>query len=174
MATPFIGEIVLFGGNFAIRGTAFCNGQLLSIQQNSALFSLLGTTYGGDGVNSFGLPDMRGRLPVHQGQLAGGSLYTLGQVAGSETVTLIAQQLPSHTHDASASSANGTTSAPANQFWAADPSGNVAPYSNAAANGTFAPAAISNTGGSQPHPNVQPFLCINFLIALEGVFPSRN
>ncbi len=174
MASPFIGQITLFGGNFAIRGFAFCNGQVLPIAQNTALYSLLGTTYGGDGQTTFALPDMRGRFPIHQGQLQDGSNYLLGQVAGTETVTLTSQQLPAHTHDVTGSSAPGTTNIPTNQFWAADPSGDVAQFSDVVPDGAMDPTAISIAGGSQPHANIQPYLCINFLIALEGAFPPRN
>lgn len=174
MASPFLGEIKMFGGNFAIRGYAFCSGQILPISQNEALFSLLGTTYGGNGQTTFALPDMRGRLPIHQGSLQGGSTYVMGQLAGSETVTLLTQQLPAHTHDVSGSSASGAVATPNNEFWAADPTASVANFSDAAPDGTMNPAAISMTGGSQPHSNIQPYLCINFLIALEGIYPPRN
>lgn len=174
MATPFIGQITLFGGNFAVRGYAFCDGQVLSISQNDALFSLLGTTYGGDGVTTFALPDMRGRLPVHQGQLAGGGLYQMGQRAGTETVTLTVPELPAHSHGVTASAVAGTVSDPGNQFWARESSGEVGQFSSAIPGGVMSPSALGKTGGSQPHENVQPFLCVNFIIALEGVYPSRN
>ena len=174
MATPFLGQITLFGGNFAPRGFALCSGQFLAIAQNDALFALIGTTYGGDGVTSFALPDMRGRLPVHAGQGPGLSNYIIGQSGGSETVTLAVTQIPSHTHTTSGSSASGSAADPSNGFWAAEPTADVAQFSNAAPGASMSPAAVSNSGGSQPHENLQPFLCVNFVIAIEGIFPSRN
>ena len=168
MADPFIGEIRLFGGNFAPQGWATCDGQLLSIAQNTALFSLLGTTYGGNGQTTFGLPDLRGRASPHQG---GG--LELGQSTGSETVTLAGGQLPAHGHLANAASA-ATSLSPAGQYWAADPGGGVAAYNSAANGQTLAPAAVAPAGGGQPHDNLQPFLTVNFIMALEGIFPSRS
>lgn len=170
---PFIGEIKLFAGNFQILGHAYCQGQLVSIAQNIALFSLLGTTYGGDGQTTFALPDLRGRVPLHMGNGAGLSPRTIGEVSGSETVTLTTQQIPSHTHLLNANAATGNVANPANNFWAAQPAllqyaPASTPTSNMKAN------AIANTGGSQPHTNLQPYLAINYLIALEGIFPSRN
>jgi microcystin-dependent protein len=170
---PFIGEIKIFGGNFAIRGHAFCAGQLLTIADNTALFSLLGTTYGGDGQTTFGLPDLRGRLPVHMGSGAGLSPRTIGEVGGSENVTLVPGQLPVHSHILNCNAAAGNSSNPANNFWAAQPT--LAQYSAGITPGSaMKPNAISNSGGSQPHDNMIPYLTINYLIALEGIFPSRN
>ena len=171
MATPFIGTIRMFGGNFAPIGHAFCNGQLQSISQNTALFALIGTTYGGDGIQTFGLPDMRGRIPNHQGNLAGGSSYLIGQLSGTETVTLTSGQMPTHTHTAQGNAADGSQASPANGFW-----GNASSsiYSTTAPAAPMNAGAIGITGGSQPHENMQPYLCINFIIALEGIFPSRN
>ncbi len=179
MSEPFIGEIIMFAGNFNPRGWAFCQGQLLSIAQNTALFAILGTTYGGNGQTTFALPDLRGRVPVGQGQGPGLSPYSLGQQAGTETVTLLTTQMPAHNHLVNANEGNGSAQTPGAGF----PSGGIVPTSgNAAVNNyrnstdgtTMAPTVIGNAGGSQPHPNIQPYLCINFIIALEGIFPSRN
>jgi microcystin-dependent protein len=166
---PFLGEIRLFGGNFAPRGWAMCNGQLLAISQNSALFALLGTTYGGDGQSTFALPDLRSRIPIHVGPG-----FAQGQVAGTESVSLTAQTLPAHSHIASAAT-NGTTDSPVGGFPATDPAGNVAQFkTNTTANATMNSAAIKNAGGGQPHANIQPILVVTYIIALEGVFPSQN
>jgi microcystin-dependent protein len=175
MAEPFIAEIKMFGGNFAPRGYALCSGQLLSIAQNTALFSLLGTTYGGDGQTTFGLPDMRGRVPIGQGQGPGLSSRVMGELAGSETVTLISSEMPAHTHTHSAGAVTGpgTQAGPAGARMAESTArDNV--YSTAAADTAMAPDTIGISGGSQPHNNMQPYLCVNFIIALEGIFPSRN
>jgi len=171
MAQPFIGQVKMFGGNFAPRGYALCNGQLLAIAQNDALFALIGTTYGGDGQTTFALPDLRGRIPLHQGQGAGLTNRIIGESAGTETVTLITSQLPVHTHTALGQSANGNQSSPAGGVWAAS---SLNEYSNAAANASMNPSAVGANSGGQPHQNVMPFLCVNFIIALEGIFPSRN
>ena len=172
-----IAEIRMFGGNFAPRGWALCQGQLLAIVQNTALFALLGTTFGGNGQTTFALPDLRGRVPVGWGQGPGLSNYDLGQVGGAESVTLLTTQLPAHNHSITASSVAGTATAPAGNYPAVvvDPTAN--PMS---AYGTGAPlvqmnaASVAAAGGSQPHNNVQPFLGMNYIICLEGVFPSRN
>lgn len=171
MSSPFIGQITMFGGNFAIRGYAFCSGQLLAIAQNDALFALIGTTYGGDGQTTFALPDLQSRIPVHQGTLAGGSSYVLGQASGTETVTLTQNQMPIHTHTAQGNANDGGQASPANGFWGLS-SSNV--YSTTAPAAPMNAAAIGLSGGNQPHENMLPFLCINFLIALEGIFPPRN
>jgi len=165
---PFLGEIRMFGGNFAPQGWATCDGQILPIAQNTALFSLLGTTYGGNGQTTFALPDLRGRLPVH----IGGGL-TIGQADGSETVISTTTNLPAHTHAANAASA-ATTLSPASQYWAADPGANVAPYAAAPDGRVMSGTAIGAQGGSQPHANMQPFLAVTFIIALEGIYPSRS
>lgn len=162
----------MFAGNFAPRGWAFCNGQLLSISQNSALFALLGTTYGGDGQNTFALPDLRGRAPVHAGTLSGGGTYVQGQAGGVESVTLTSTQIPPHTHTLTAG-AVGTQASPAGGLPGTTPARDFR-YSNANANVTLNPAALQTAGGSQPHDNLSPYLGISFIIALEGVFPSRN
>lgn len=176
MASPFLAEIVMFGGNFAPRGWAFCDGQLLAISQNQALFSLLGTTYGGDGRTTFGLPDLRGRVPMHEGTGPGLSSRSLGQKGGAEDVTLTVQQMPSHSHTANA--VGGTTAGNSNDaisnVWADDLGVSSATYHTGTPNGTMNSQAIGNSGGNQSHTNVQPFQCVNFIIAIQGVFPSRN
>lgn len=169
MATPFIGQISIFGFNFAPRGWAFCNGQILSIAQNTALFSLLGTTYGGNGTTTFALPNLQSRVPVHFGQGSGLSAYVLGQQAGTETVTLTAGQMPQHNHALNAFATTGTETVPANGV-PANTQGSV----NATANTAFASAAVGLAGSNQPHPNIPPYLALNFSIALEGIFPSRS
>lgn len=167
MATPFIAQIQMFSFAFAPRNWAQCNGQLLPIAQNQALFSLLGTTYGGNGTTTFGLPDLRGRTPLHFGQGPGLSNRSLGQVGGIESVTLTSTQIPSHTHTVSANTAAPTLGTPAGNLWA---------QGNYSASGASPMAAgdVGNSGGSQPHPNLSPYLTINFCIALAGIFPSRN
>jgi microcystin-dependent protein len=170
MATPFIAEIRIMGFGFPPRSWATCQGQLLPINQNQALFSLLGTTYGGNGTTTFQLPDLRGRAPVHAGQGPGLSNISLGQISGQENVTLLTTQLPSHSHTASASSAAPSVGSPANNAWATGGSASYASTGGASMSAT----ALSTTGGSQPHPNIQPSLVVNFCIALVGIFPSRN
>ncbi len=175
MSTPFIGQIVMFGGNFAPRGWALCDNQLLPISQYSALFSILGTTYGGDGVTTFALPGLRGRVAVHPGSGAGLSHYSLGQKGGQETVTLTATEIPGHTHTLNINNAQGTTldgsnGYPAGNGTAIPPVGNWASSANATAN----TSAIGHAGGGQAHTNIQPYQCVNFIIALEGVYPSRS
>ena len=179
MSQPFIGEIRIFGGNFAPRGWQFCNGPLLSIAQNTALFSILGTTYGGNGQTTFALPDLRGRVPLHSGNSTGPGLspYTLGEMIGSENVTLISTQMPAHTHALMANTAAGTATEPTGNYIAgiADPnSGSLFPAFETTPNTTMAPMAINAAGGSQPHSNIQPILAVSFIIAMEGIFPSRN
>lgn len=176
MATPYIGQISMFGGNFAPVNYAFCNGQLISISQNTALFSLIGTTYGGNGQTTFALPDLRGRVPVHQGAGPGLSTYVMGQSAGQESVTLLTTQMPVHSH--ASTQASGASDAPAT---ATDPAGRVfaVPTDGSNAYGSVANSAMGGgslgiQGSSAPHSNMQPFLCISFIIALEGIFPSRN
>jgi microcystin-dependent protein len=172
MATPYIGEIRMFGGTFAPVDWALCNGQLMPINQNPALFNLIGTTYGGDGQNTFGLPDLQGRVPVHQGQGTGLSNYVLGQKAGAETVTLTLAQLASHTHQAIGSSASsGLQNNPAGNTWAVNTDQSFGPGTSA--NARMNTASTGNTGNSQPHDNMDPFLAITFIIALNGVYPSQ-
>lgn len=174
MSDPFIGEIRMFGGNFAPRGWAFCHGQILSIAQNTALFSLLGTIYGGNGQTTFALPDLRGRVPVGQGQGPGLSNRQIGEQAGVENVTLTAQQMPAHNHAAQASSARGNTNSPIGKVWSKDAGVQSATYTGNAPDGTMAANAIGSAGGSQPHENMPPYLGVNFIIALQGIYPSRN
>lgn len=169
MSDPFLGEIRIFGFNFAPRGWAFCNGQLLSISQNAALFSLLGTTYGGDGQTTFALPNLQSRVPIHFGQGPGLSNYTLGESAGTETVTLTQNQIAAHSHLVNASNGDPSTTRPANGL----PSGGGA-YAASSDGSTMSPGMVANAGGSQPHTNIQPYLVLNFCIALQGIFPSRN
>ena len=169
MSEPFLGEIRIFGFNFAPRGWAFCNGQLLSISQNTALFSLLGTTYGGNGQTTFALPNLQSRAPVHFGQGAGLSSYTLGQAAGEESVTLTSNQLAAHSHAVNATNGASDSNRPANRFPA---SGGA--YAAAGDGTTMNPGVGAAAGGSQPHSNLPPYLALNFCIALVGIFPSRN
>lgn len=172
MSNPFLGEIRLFSGNFAPRGWAFCNGQLLDISINSALYALLGTTYGGDGMTTFGLPDLRGRVPVGQGQGPGLSNRVIGQLAGTEAVTLAANQLPQHTHAPRAVPSSATQTSPANGTWAV--TGGPPAYSSGSPGAAMSSSAIGSAGGGQPHENMIPFLGLSFIIATEGIFPSRN
>ncbi|HEY0012862.1 MAG TPA: tail fiber protein [Allosphingosinicella sp.] len=166
MAEPFLSEIRLMSFNFAPKGWAMCNGQLMQINQNQALFSLLGTTFGGDGRTTFGLPDFRGRTPIHVG-----SGHTLGEKGGEQAVTLTIAQLPTHTHWANGSSTPAETNVPTNTaYLGAVNNGYTAPGNVVALN----PGMITNTGGSQAHLNMQPFLTLTFCIALQGIFPSPN
>lgn len=170
MATPFIGQIQMFSFNFPPRGWAQCNGQTLPIAQNQALFSLLGTTYGGNGTTNFLLPNLQGRTPLHFGTGPGLSPRNLGEASGTENVTLLATQLPTHTHTVSANTAAPTLGSPAGNLWA---------QGNYSANGGSPMAgglggAIGFSGNDQPHPNLSPYLVVNFCIALQGIFPSRN
>jgi microcystin-dependent protein len=172
MAEPFIGDIRMVAFNFAPRGYAMCNGQLLPIAQNPALYSLIGTTYGGDGQQTFGLPNLQSRFPIHLGQGPGlSNNYQMGEMAGVESVTLTSTQIPAHSHAPACNSAAGDQGSPSSNFWAASAQ---QVYSNAAPNVSMHAGLIQPTGGNQPHNNVSPLLVINFVIALEGVFPSRN
>jgi microcystin-dependent protein len=170
VADPFLGEIKLLPYNFAPKGWAMCNGQIMPINQNTALFSLLGTTYGGNGTSTFALPDLRGRVPIHLGQGPGLSTYTEGQIGGTETSTLVTGNLPSHNHALQAGT-NATTKNPTNSYPGFASGGSS--YTDTPT-GTMNPAAVSPTGSGQPFNNVQPFLVLNWCIALEGIFPSRN
>jgi len=165
VAQPYVGEIRMFGGNFAPAGWMLCEGQLLPISENETLFQLIGTTYGGDGQSTFALPDLRGRIPIHQG-----SGFILAETGGAEEITLTIQQIPAHGHPLLAAGVTGdqinaSGNLPANSF-------NVTPYINDAPSGNMNAAAIGSTGGSQPHTNFQPYLCVNFIISLFGIFPS--
>jgi microcystin-dependent protein len=172
MSEPFIGEIRMFAGNFAPRSYAFCDGQLLAISQNDALFSLFGTIYGGDGRTTFGLPDLRGRIPIHMGTGPGLSTRPIGQKGGSETAALTAAHLPAHSHALQASASPATESQPVGNT----PAGNtpVDVYSTSGATDVMAASSTTQVGGGDAHPNVQPFLCIHYIVALFGVYPSRT
>ncbi len=186
---PFLGEIRIFAGNFAPRSWAFCDGQLLSVDQNQSLFSLLGTTYGGDGRTTFGLPDLRGRAPIHAGQGASLSNYNLGQNGGEETVALTESEIPSHNHDASATVETEVT-LPVNdsESESLSPNGNylaksrVTAYSDTT-NGTYlakteatstATVTVGSTGGAQQHENRPPYLAVHYIICIQGIFPTQN
>jgi microcystin-dependent protein len=173
MAEKFLGEIRMFGGNFAPRDWALCNGQLLTVNQYEALFSLLGTIYGGDGRTTFGLPDLRGRLPVHAGNGPGLSPRRLGSRAGTETESLTQAQLPAHAHSLQGSADSGTEAAPEGNFLASS-SFALSPYSIEVKLDAALAVGLKQTGGSQAHHNMQPFLCVNFIIALQGIYPSRS
>lgn len=163
----------MFAGNFPPAGWEFCRGQLLPISEYDTLFVLIGTTYGGDGQTTFGLPDLRGRIPIHQGAGPGLSTYTLGQAGGVEEVTLSATQIPAHTHTLNASSNNGSTSNAPNNVLATT-SGFDMYFDGIDAGNNLATNAINSVGGSQPHENMQPFLCVSFIISLFGVFPQQS
>lgn len=202
MSEPFIGTVMIWAPNFAPRGWAFCSGQIMAINTNSALFSLLGTTYGGNGQQTFGLPNLQGRVPVGQGQLPGGNFYALGETSGAESVTLTSNQMPTHIHPATftpsgtlgvevavnATANNATTDAPGSDVQLADvfpnstriyaptggtqvPLGGVSAQLDGEVSGTV---AIGTTGGSQPFPILQPFQVLNYVIALQGIFPPRD
>ncbi|NND73800.1 MAG: phage tail protein [Ilumatobacter sp.] len=176
MSEPFLAEIRIFAGNFAPRGWAFCNGQLLPIAQNTALFSLIGTTYGGDGRTTTQLPNLEGRAPMHPGRGPGLTARRLGEKTGVETVTLTEQQMPSHQHRVEAVQPSqftiGDNLSPAGNYFARPQTGNA--YVDAGAQQAMAPQAIAQNGGSQAHTNMQPFLTLNFIIALVGLYPSRG
>ncbi len=172
MSEPFIGEIRMFGGNFAPRSWALCDGQLLAISQNDALFSLLGTIYGGDGTTTFGLPDLRGRIPIHQGSGPGLTSRQIGTKGGSETVAITTSHAPSHGHIIQASTTAGNRSVPGGNFLGASPTVRV--FRPVGPNVDLNAASITNIGGGQSHANTMPFQCVNFIIALTGIFPSRN
>jgi microcystin-dependent protein len=182
MSDPFLGQIIMFGGNFAPRSWAFCHGQLLPISQNTALFSILGTTYGGDGRTTFGLPDLRGRVPIAQGHGPGLSPHSLGSRGGNESTTLTEANLPAHNHDVTATAKCKSTAGNSNDavgnVWADDAGRASATFSSAAPdadmNTNSIDAVSQNTGGSQPFNNMQPYLAVNYIIALQGTFPSRN
>jgi len=178
MAEAYIGEIRIFAGNFAPKGWALCNGQLLSIAQNTALFSILGVQYGGDGKTTFALPNMQGAAPVHQGAGQGLTPRTVGQTFGSPTVTLLTTEIPAHNHVPQGIAANGNTTTPTNAYWAQTDTGGrrpvPVPLYNDTADVQMSPVAVNVAGGSQPHNNMQPFLAMNFIICLQGEFPSRG
>lgn len=163
---PYVGEIRMFAGNFAPQGWALCNGQIMSIAENDMLFSLLGTTYGGDGQTTFGLPDLRGRAPLHTSPT-----YPLGATGGTETVTLTANQMPAHTHIPNATVSTAELTNPANSLWA---KGTYACYAVAAPDVAMSPNSVAPVGGSQPHDNMMPSLTISYIISLYGVYPQSN
>lgn len=167
MAQPYVGEIRMFAGNFPPAGWMFCEGQLLPISENETLFQLIGTTYGGDGQSTFSLPDLRGRIPIHQG-----NGLILAETGGVESVTLTVSQIPQHTHPFLAAGVNGSSSLLENNMLAQSTSN--LPYSPLPADTNLKPSAIAPQGGSQPHNNFQPYLCINFIISLFGIFPSQT
>jgi len=171
MSDPFVAEIRMFAGNFAPTGWALCNGQLMPISQNTALFSLLGTFYGGDGKSTFALPDLQDSAPMHPGNGAGLSQRFLGEQSGTPTVTLLQTEIPSHNHIANAKTSLGNSQTPALQTWAG--SNNAKQYVNTAPNLPMSPFALSVAGSSFPHNNLAPFLVVTFIIALQGVFPQR-
>ncbi len=170
---PYIGQIALVGFNFAPVGWALCNGQLLQISQYQALFTLIGTTYGGDGVQTFALPDLRSRIPLHQGQGTGTSNYVLGQTGGFETVTLSGNQIPSHTHQAQCFTSGGNSASPVNAIWAQGAATENLYKAGEVGTASMASGAIGLAGGSQPHPNIMAYQALNYIIALFGIFPSQ-
>ena len=173
MSSPFVAEIRIFGFNFAPKGWAFCNGQLMPISQNTALFSLLGTTYGGNGISTFGLPNLQGSAPLHPGQGAGLSLRDLGESGGEQNVTLLASEMPAHAHGALGFAGAGGQG-PTNNAWADANQRGISEYApSSAQNVPMSPQALSVTGSSFPHNNMMPYLVLNFCIALQGIFPSR-
>ena len=167
MSDPYIGEIRMFAGNFAPNGWAFCNGALMAISENDVLFTLIGTTYGGDGQTTFALPDLQSRIPIHVGPG-----FSLAQQGGVETVTLITSQIPAHSHVPVCFSAAGNQASPTNGVWAS--TSPATQYSTSAPGAVMANTACASAGGSQPHDNMVPFLCVNFIISLFGVFPSQT
>jgi len=172
MSDPYIGEIRSFGFNFAPKGWAQCDGQLLPIAQNTALFSILGTTYGGDGKSTFALPNLSGSVAMGTGQGSGLTLRDLGETGGAETATLSTQQIPAHSHPANANAGNGNQATPAGNFWAQD-LGRSKEYGDAGP-AQMAAGAIGNAGGGQPHFNLQPYQVLNYCIALQGIYPPRG
>ncbi len=171
MSQPFIGEIRMFAGNFAPLGWAFCQGQILSISEYQTLFDLIGTTYGGDGQSTFALPNLQSRVPIHMGTGAGGT-FVIGQMGGVETVTLTTNQIPAHTHAPQADNNAATLSGPGGAVWAA--SNNYAQFAPPPGGTAMNPQSIGSAGDSQPHDNMLPFVAINFIISLFGVFPTLN
>jgi microcystin-dependent protein len=170
MSTPYIGQIKIFAGNFPPRDWVFCDGRLLSISENDALFALIGTTYGGDGQVTFGVPDLRGRLAINQGPGPGLSSYSMGQALGSETVTLTQAQLPVHTHAVTANNASGGVT-PNGLTWAVS---SQQAYGPSASLQTMNPASVMASGGNQPHNNMMPNLAVNFILSLFGIFPPQS
>jgi len=166
MSSPYVGEIRMFGGNFAPAGWAFCDGSLLAISEYDTLFNLIGTTYGGDGQSTFAVPNLQSRVPVHMG-----TGFSLAETGGTETVTLTSSQIPSHTHAATGLSTTGNASSPSGAIWAASA---LNQFASAVPNIAMSPSALGSTGGSQPHDNMSPYLVVNFIISLYGIFPSQT
>lgn len=173
MSDPFIAEIKIFAGNFAPRGWAFCEGQLLPIAQNTALFSILGTTFGGDGRTTLGLPNLKGRAAMHPGRGPGLAPRRLGERGGAATHTLTVQQLPSHSHTVNATDTIGNLREPSSSTYLARGRSGT-PYSDTSGDTAMAPGVIGSTGGGQSHNNLQPYIALNYIIALQGLFPSRS
>jgi microcystin-dependent protein len=177
MGQPYVGEIRMFGGNFAPNGWMFCEGQTLPISENDVLFQLIGTTYGGDGQETFNLPNLASRVPIHMGTGPDGTTYQIGELAGTEQVTLSAQQTPIHNHPGIATGNTGNSPSPLGTVLASPAAAGIsgsATYGTDTPFSALAPATILPQGGSQPHENCQPFLCINFIISLFGIFPSQT
>lgn len=171
MSNPYVGEIRMFAGSFAPAGWQFCNGQLMPISENETLFQLLGTTYGGDGQETFALPNLQSRIPLHHGNGPDGITYQLAEASGTESVTLTTQQIPNHSHPFSVAALDGTQNNPGNQVLAQTPAG-INFFFEDPPTASMAASSVTPAGGSQPHDNLQPFLCINFIISMFGVFPS--
>jgi microcystin-dependent protein len=174
MADPFVGEIRMVGFNFTPAGWAQCNGQLMPIAQNTALFSLLGTMYGGNGTSTFALPNLQGSAPMHRGQGAGLTQRSIGEKGGAASITLTEAEMPAHTHGARSNAGGPTTSDPTNAIWTSVSRTASPPYAPANNLVAMSSSALQSSGGSQPHNNMQPFLVVNFIIALQGTFPPRN
>jgi len=174
MSDPFVGEIRIFGFNFAPTGWALCNGQLMPISQNTALFSLLGTMYGGDGKSSFALPNLQGSAPLNQGQGPGLAPRAIGERGGESSVTLIQSEMPLHSHPIACDSGTAANAAPTSGMWATTGRGRPMPYSSNAPNTPMSGQALAVAGGGQPHNNMPPYLALNFCIALQGIFPARG
>jgi microcystin-dependent protein len=171
VSDPYVGEIRIFAGNFPPNGWAFCQGQLMPISENETLFNLIGTTYGGDGQETFGLPDLQGRVPIHAGTQSGVT-FVIGEQAGTESVTLTTNQIPAHSHPLVGSTANASDPNPSGNVLAT--STVVQPYAVESVSGNLVPTCIGPTGGSQPHDNMQPYLAISYIISLFGIFPTQN
>lgn len=169
MAQPYIGEIRIFAGNFAPAGWMFCDGQLLPISENATLFNLIGTTYGGDGQSTFALPDLRGRLPIHFG-----NGFTLAETGGAEEITLTVNQIPAHSHAFLCATSPASSNSPTNQLPALTQAPTITPYGTDAPLVQLSPQSVGSVGGSQPHSNFQPYLCVDFIISLFGIFPSAT
>src|SRR5215218_2527438 len=172
MAQPYVGEIRMFAGNFAPNGWMFCEGAPLPISENDVLFQIIGTTYGGDGESTFNLPNLASRVPIHMGTGPDGTTYQLGEMAGTEQETLSTQQIPNHSHPLTATTSTGNAQAPGGMILAQSTVADM--YIEDTPDGTLAASSVQPAGGSQPHENTQPFLCINFIISLFGIFPSQT